>query len=475
MVQQHLRLSASALSLAPEFAKVRAQLHAPGEFSAAAMAEAEAAAKAPRRPDEDRTDIPLITLDPPGSTDLDQAMHLERRGDGYRVHYAIADLGAFVAPGGPLDAEVHARGQTIYCPDIRVPLHPTVLSEGAASLLEGQERPALLWTLDLDSDGVLQGTDVRRVRVRSRAKLNYPAAQQELTGGSTDDVYVLLREIGLKRLEQERARGGVSLNAPEQDVVPDGDGWSLEYRATLPIEDWNAQISLLTGAAAAQIMLAGGVGVLRTMPPADQRDVARLRRQAGALGIAWPKGSSYADVLASLDRTQPGAQAFLVQALSLFRGAAWTPFVGQPPKVTTHSAVGGPYAHVTAPLRRLVDRYGQEVCVALHAGQPVPDWVRQALPRLGEEMAEADHRSKAVERGCTDLVEAAVLSTHVGEVFDGVLVEPGRVQITDPAVVAPATGDDALVGHDVRATLLAADIAQRLVRFQVSAVNTPAT
>ena len=90
-------------------------------------------------------------------------------------------------------------------------------------------------------------------------------------------------------------------------------------------------------------------------------------------------------------------------------------------------------------------------------------------------MAEADHRSKAVERGCTDLVEAAVLSTHVGEVFDGVLVEPGRVQITDPAVVAPATGDDALVGHDVRATLLAADIAQRLVRFQVSAVNTPAT
>jgi exoribonuclease R len=475
VVQQRLHLSASALSLAPEFEKVRTQLHAPGAFSAPAIEEAEAAAKAPRLPDEDRTDIPFITLDPPGSTDLDQAMHLERRGSGYRVHYAIADLGAFVTPGGALDTEVHARGQTIYCPDTRVPLHPTVLSEGAASLLAGQERPALLWTLDLDADGALQQTDVRRARVRSRAKLNYPAAQQELVDGSTDEAYVLLREIGLKRLEQERARGGVSLNAPEQEVVPDGDGWALEYRATLPIEDWNAQISLLTGAAAAQIMLAGGVGVLRTMPPADERDVARLRRQAAALGVTWPHGASYADVLAALDRTQPGAQAFLVQALSLFRGAAWTAFDGAAPAATTHSAVGGPYAHVTAPLRRLVDRYGQEVCAALHGGLPVPDWVRQALPRLGEEMAEADHRSKAVERGCTDLVEAAVLSTHVGEVFDGVLVEPDRVQITDPAVVAPASAEERLVGHDVHATLLTADITQRLVRFQVSAVNPAAT
>ncbi len=443
-------------------------MHAPGDFSAQALAEAHAAASAPHVSDTDLTDLPFITIDPLGSMDLDQAMFLERLPHGYRVHYAIADLGSFITPGGALDTEAHARGQTIYCPDIRVPLHPEVLSQGAASLLEGQERPAIVWRLDLAKDGSLSGTDVRRARVRSRARLDYVAVQAALDGGSTEDAYVLLREIGQLRQEQERARGGVSLNAPEQEVVADGDGWALEYRASLPVEDWNAQISLLTGAAAAQIMLKGHIGVLRTMPPADPRDVKRLQRQAMALGVAWPQGQTYGQVLSGLDRTQPGAAAFLVQALSLFRGAAWTPFDGQAPEVRTHAAVGGPYAHVTAPLRRLVDRYGQEVCVALTAGHDVPDWVKQALPALGEEMAAADHRGKSIERACTDLVEAAVLSTHVGEVFDGVLVEPDRVQIAEPAVVGLAKGDPALVGHQVHATLVTADVAKRRVGFEVA-------
>jgi len=475
VVRRRLRLSATAASLAPEFARVRQQLHAPGEFPAAVIGEAEAAAATPRLPGEDRRDLPLVTIDPPGSTDLDQAMHLARRRlGGYRVHYAIADLAAFVTPGGALDGEAHGRGLTVYCPDTRLPLHPSVLSEGAASLLPGKERPAVLWTLDLDADGALVRTDVRRALVRSRARLDYPAVQRSLDRGSSEDLYVLLREIGRLRRQQERARGGVSLNAPEQDVVADGDGWTLRYRLSLAVEDDNAQISLLTGAAAAAIMLEGRIGVLRTMPPADPRDLARLRHQAAALHIDWPHRLGYADVLAGLDPRRPRTAAFVVEALSLFRGAAWTPFDGAVPSVTTHAAVGGPYAHVTAPLRRLVDRYGLEVCLALHAGREVPTWVREALPALGQEMAAADHRAKAIEHGCTDLVEAAVLSTHVGETFAGVLVEPDRVQLTDPAVVGPVDGSEALVGHDVRVRLVTADIASRQVRFTLG-VNAPAT
>ena len=117
----------------------------------AAEAAASASAALPDLPD--RRDVELLTIDPPGSRDLDQALHLERRGAGFRVHYAIADVASFVTPGGALDAEAHARGQTIYLPGEKVPLHPPVLSEGAASLLPGQDRPAFLWTLDLDGDG----------------------------------------------------------------------------------------------------------------------------------------------------------------------------------------------------------------------------------------------------------------------------------------------------------------------------------
>lgn len=142
------------------------------------LVEAEHAAKSPRLPSHDATDIPLFTIDPPASTDLDQAMHLSRRpGDGghggYRVRYAIADVAAFVTPGGALDAEVHRRVTTLYFPDGKVPLHPACLSEGAASLLPDHTCPAVLWTLDLDADGRTETVDVRRALVRSRAKLNY--------------------------------------------------------------------------------------------------------------------------------------------------------------------------------------------------------------------------------------------------------------------------------------------------------------
>ena len=232
MVQTRVRLSASAASLSSAFAQVRVELHAPGDFSAQALEEAEAAASAPAVSDTDLTDLPFITIDPLGSMDLDQAMYLERRPHGYRVHYAIADVGAFISPGGALDAEAHARGQTIYCPDVRVPLHPEVLSQGAASLLEGQDRPAIVWRLDLAKDGSLSGTDVRRARVRSRARLDYVAVQAALDGGSSEDAYVLLREIGLLRQDQERARGGVCSTPPSRRswlTLPAGR-WSTARR-----------------------------------------------------------------------------------------------------------------------------------------------------------------------------------------------------------------------------------------------------
>ena len=110
---------------------IRREAGVPERFPDDVLAEAEAARAEPR----ERVDIEFVTIDPPGARDLDQAMHIERRGDGHRVHYAIADPGAFITPGGALDRETHARAVTVYMPDGKIPLHPPVLSEGAASLL----------------------------------------------------------------------------------------------------------------------------------------------------------------------------------------------------------------------------------------------------------------------------------------------------------------------------------------------------
>ncbi|HMX09215.1 MAG TPA: RNB domain-containing ribonuclease, partial [Microthrixaceae bacterium] len=109
--------------------ELREELALPREFPDEVLAAAELAARAgglagdtaAGRRRRDLTGIDFVTIDPPGSTDLDQAVHIERRGQGFRVRYAIADVAAFVGVGGPLDDECRARGVTIYLPDGRIP------------------------------------------------------------------------------------------------------------------------------------------------------------------------------------------------------------------------------------------------------------------------------------------------------------------------------------------------------------------
>ena len=529
---------------------LRAQYEVPTAFPPEALAEAEAAAGAwaqdgPARlladGARDARDLELVTIDPPGSMDLDQAVLLERlpaqadlpaqagvgTGDApepsaaYRVHYAIASLATFVTPGGALDAELRRRGETIYAPDAATPLHPEVLSHGAASLLQDAERPACLWTIDLDERGELVSARVERALVRSRARLSYAQVQAAIDGQGAlpqeapADLPELLAEIGRLRLEREAARGGISMTTPEQvvevteaaeatevagEASPSGDsepakpaesagpaGYRLAYRVPVPAEQYNAQISLLTGMCAARIMVECGVGILRTLPPARPEDYARLRRVAAALGIDWPAVQPYPELVRGLDHAIPAHAAFMEQAMSLFRGSGYLAFgvdgVGVPAddeasdsEEAVHSAIAARYAHVTAPLRRLVDRYGEEVCIAACAQAPVPEWVLQTLPDLPGVMEQTGKRARAIGRGALTALEALVLRGHEGEVFDGVITSErdgrGELVLAEPAVVTEIragkkVSDGGLpVGERVRVRLLSADLASG-IRFQL--------
>jgi exoribonuclease R len=436
--------------------EIRAQAGVETGFADAVERAAAAAAAAPTG-GADRLAVPFVTIDPPGSRDLDQALHIERRGAGHRVRYAIADVGSFVAAGGPVDEAAHARGVTVYAPDAKAPLHPLVLSEGAASLLPEEWRPAVVWTLDLDERGVLVATDVVRAEVRSVAQHTYADVPAELAP--------LLREVGERRLELERLRGGVRLAVPEQEVEREGDGWTVRYRTPLPAEEHNAQVSLLTGMAAAELMLKAGVGILRTQPPPEERAMRRFRRQAAALRAPWPEGVAYADFIRTLDPARPAHAALLQEATGLGRGAGYAAFDGEPPAEHLHFSIASAYAHATAPLRRLQDRYVSECCLAVHAGSPVPHWVRAGLPGLALAMRAGDRRAGQVERGVVDLVEALLLSGREGEVFDAVVVDDGLVQIQDPAVRARVGKGWPEPGSEVRARLVRADVAARRVEF----------
>ncbi|GLZ43547.1 RNB domain-containing ribonuclease [Actinokineospora sp. NBRC 105648] len=455
-----------------DFARVRHDFALPSQFPPAALAEAgQAVSDGPRGDREDATGLPLVTIDPPGAKDLDQAVLIEALGDGYRVHYAIADLGAFVVPDGALDDEVRKRGQTIYLPDGNVPLHPTVLSEGAASLLPDQTSPAALWTIDLDAAGEPTGDGhVRRAWVRSVAQFDYETVQASFDAGDPHPSVALLPALGTLRRALAIKRGAVELQLPEQDVERDGESWGLVLRPRTDVDAWNAEISLLTGMAAAKIMLAAQVGVLRTLPDPDDGAVEWLRRSAKALGIAWPRETSTAELLASLDPREPAALALFMDATRLLRGAGYTVFDGELPELSTHAGIAASYAHVTAPLRRLVDRFGTEICLAACAGEPVPQWVRDALPLLPELMEGSDSLAGKVDRACLDQVEAWVLGERVGAEFDAVVLRAegtgAEIFIAEPPVLARCAGEGLREGESVRVRLVEADAVARKVAFE---------
>lgn len=453
-----------------DFSGIRAEFDLDDTFPADVAAEARSATDRFEADRDDLTALPFVTIDPPRSMDLDQAVHIERTASGFVVHYAIADVYAFVEPGSALDVETHRRGQTFYLPDGSGPLHPRELSEGIASLLPDVVRPAVVWRIETDRSAEPVSVSVRRARVRSAARFDYAAVQRAADTGTLHPAIEALPDFGRLRARAALERGAVELRLPEQDVVADGPGWKLRIEPRTDADDWNAEISLLTGMCAARLMIDAKVGLLRTLPPADPDAIATLRRTARSLGVAWPADLSVGAFLAGLPANEPTTLVLMSEAPKLLRGASYAAFDGALPEVTLHGAIGAPYAHVTAPLRRLSDRYTTEVCLALSAGVPVPDHVRAELPRLPKIMSSTDSVAGKIARNCIDLTEAVVLAPQVGRMFEGTVLKAATdrrdAEVFVPArtVIAPCTGEPA-EGETVAVRLVVADPSSRKVQF----------
>jgi exoribonuclease R len=178
-------------------------------------------------------------------------------------------------------------------------------------------------------------------------------------------------------------------------------------------------------------------------------------------------------VLATLDHTDPRAVVLIEHAAALLRGAAYQAFDGAPPEQPGHAGIGAPYTHATAPLRRLVDRYVSEICLAHAAGQEIPDWVRARVPGLPAAMAQSDQRAHLVDRAVVDATEAWLLQDRVGALFWAWVMDAdehaGTVMLDDPPVRARCHGANLQVGEHIQVRLVEADVSTRTVRFDSGA------
>jgi len=440
----------AAAAMAAGLDRIRSEFEIPERFPAAVDEAAQhATGRAVGAGHVDRTEIEFATIDPAGATDLDQAFAIETNGNDIVLRYAIADVGWFVQPGDPLDTEAWNRGVTVYLPDRRTPLYPPSLSEGAASLLPDVDRPAVIFVVRVDQHGGVSLDGAERAVVRSRVKLAYESVQAA-------DLPPGFAELSARIEGAESARNAARVTFPEQeiDLQPD-DGFELRYRPRTPAEEQNAALSLAANMAVADVILAARTGLFRVMPAVDERHARRLRHTAHAFGLDWPRDVPLASFQRSLPREDPRTLAFLLAVRRASGGANYAPYrEGQRP---WHSAVAATYAHATAPLRRLQDRYVVGAVLALATGEALPDDVEAAFERLPDAMAAGEQRANAADRAALDLAEAVVLD----EDDRGVVI-----QITDPAILARVEAHHVDPGDQVRVRLVAAEPENRTVRFE---------
>lgn len=448
--------------LAEGLAAIRAEFDIPRDFPPDVLAAAQAATA--RTPDEhrDRTAEPFVTLDPASSTDLDQAFAIDRRGAELLLHYAIADVAWFVDDGDPVDAEAWRRGATQYLPDGKAGLYPPLLGEGAASLLPDVERPAVVFSVLIDADGDARLDGVERAVIRSRAKLAYDSVRPE-------DLPSGFAELADRVRGAEDRRGASRVDPPEQEVVPAGDGqYQLAFRQRAESEDQNAALSLATNLAVADLLQKAGTGLFRVMAEPDAHALERLRQTARAFALDWPEMASLDQFERTLDARNPRAAAFMMAVRRAGGGASYVPYrAGETP---WHAPMAATYAHATAPLRRLADRYVLRAALAVANGRPAPDAVTEAFSRLPAVMARADATAGRIERAVVDLAELVTLQGHEGNIFPAVATDVDergtRIQLCDFPVAARVNTNGLKPGDELDVRLASLDPARRAIRFE---------
>ncbi|MEM7356423.1 MAG: RNB domain-containing ribonuclease [Acidobacteriota bacterium] len=329
---------------------------------------------------EDLTHLPFVTIDEVHSRDLDQALFIERQGDGFTVWYAIADPAWSIRPGTALFAEALRRGATYYLPGLVIPMLPKELSEDTVSLNPDVDRRAMVFEVILDADGRVEHTRIHRARVRSRVKTAYDLVQAYFDGtaplagadvAGVAESLQLLAEVGQRRMALAEARDVVSLRRSEIAVSLAGHE-GLRFVAMADprndVERYNEQISLLCNVEGARFLKRGDRhddGVQPIYRVHDAPAPARLDELADQIAAlvelrgldadlwSWRRGrGSLADYLRALPESGPEArlarsihrQAMLVGGRSQF---ATVPGI--------HYGVGAEvYGRFTAPMREIV-------------------------------------------------------------------------------------------------------------------------
>jgi VacB/RNase II family 3'-5' exoribonuclease len=415
------------------------------------------------------------SIDNPTSRDLDQIEFAERLANGdIRILLGIADVDAFVAKGSAADLHAAQNGMSIYLGVVTFPLFPPEISNDMTSLLQDQDRQAVIIDVTLAARGAVSAASVSKGTVRNRAKLNYDSVGAwlentgkapelvESTPGLADQLH--LQFDAAKQFHEERIRAGaLEFESIEPQPVMTGQnvvGLSLERKNRA--RDLIENLMVATNSAIATFLAARGYPSIQRVVRTPERwpRIAALAVEQGTQLPTTPDAVALAEFLARRRRDDPDHFADLSLAIVKLIGAAEYVVIAKGKETEGHFGLAvHDYTHATAPNRRYPDLVTQRLLKAAIAGAPPP----YSVEELEEIVVRCNDRARAarkIERLMRKIVAATFLSGRIGESFDGLVtgVSPTGtyVRVNNPPVEGRVVrGEAGLdVGEKVRVRLI---------------------
>lgn len=379
---------------------------------------------------QDLTDQPVLTIDPQGAKDHDDAIHVEREGEALRLWVHIADVSRYVADGSAIDREAARRGNSVYVPGTVVPMLPHRLSSDLCSLLPGQQRDAVTAELLVAPDGEIIERRFRRSTILSRQRLTYPEVDGVLAGGSAapeiDGSVRLAAELA-ERLRARRERRGalvVSTGEP-RFVLGDGRVERVELETQTPSHSLVEQCMVAANEAVAEHLLARSTPtVFRYHEDPAGPPVERMYGQLEELGVPLPSlpegplGPKAAQQAAAAAAEAVSAHATMLedpaaaQALAglVLRSLRQAYYAFD--KVGHSGLASAAYVHFTSPIRRYPDLLVHRgLLETLGIGPPGPEPTTAAEVAMNSSGTERD--ASSLERRADSICAALYLEAEI--------------------------------------------------------------
>ncbi|MFC0180772.1 ribonuclease R [Thorsellia kenyensis] len=399
----------------------------------------------PEKAKENRVDLrklPLITIDGEDARDFDDAVYCEKKkGGGWRLWVAIADVSYYVRPGSSLDKEARSRGTSVYFPSQVVPMLPEVLSNGLCSLNPQVDRLCMVAEMTISQQGKLSGYKFYEAVMNSHARMTYTKVAEILDGNEEirKQYHALIKPIEelnalYKVLDKAREeRGGISFETDEPKFIFNAERRieRVEVAVRNDAHKIIEECMILANISAAKFVGKAKEPALYRVhdAPSDER-LGNVRSVLAELGITMqggnkPSPKDYADVMdAVADR--PDHAMLQTMLLRSMKQAVYDP------DNRGHFGLAlETYAHFTSPIRRYPDltlHRAIKYLVAKNEGN-----AKNALSTggyhgsmdefllLGEHCSMTERRADEATREVSDWLKCDFMRDHVGETFEGII------------------------------------------------------